>query len=159
MKRLTFDPADRYTGRADVLAGRPRRRRGRIDRRVVVLGGVVGLAALLAVLLTEGGGGHEPDWDGYARYLNAEVRDDPITAGKLADISGGEVDCGENVVALAWDFSDADASMVAAERYTASVYFRCGEDAALDVVWLKASDTRELRLLRFVDETLAGYAS
>lgn len=88
----------------------------------------VSLLALLVIAVSCGGGSIQPDWEGYAAYLNAEVRDDPITAEELSELSfAPECDGNDHLSVVLFPNN---------WKIVAQQFFMCGEEYALETISL-----------------------
>jgi len=122
--------------------------------------GVIGI-----VLVATGGGGHSPDYEGYASYINATApnrADNPITVDELAEIHDDDPDCPTiddtllTAEQMVDDIGGQAGDVEAAKVRIARNYFFCGESYATEYVRKKYVGASEGQLLAFVD-TLDTY--
>lgn len=105
------------------------------------------LTVVVLVFAACGDSGAEPDWEGYAEYLNAEVRDTPVTPDELKDIFDGAPTCDEGESAVRWGLADAR-TLTDAQAQTATDYFLCGADFARRPATMPSTALKRPRSLR-----------
>ena len=89
---------------------------------------VLAAAIVVAALGACGGGGHKPNWAGWAEYLNKNVRSTPISVAELERDTGKPVcDPAANKIFL----SQSGTTAAKREQAAAQVFFLCGKDKAL----------------------------